>query len=323
MACFASNVARLETIARAAQANGRDVVLVGRSLVRIDGAARENGYLADVPAFIGEEDCGHIPDDKVVIVCTGSQGEPRAALWRIANDEHPNVTLSDGDTVIFSSRIIPGNEAAIGRLHNQLVRNGIEVITTQNHFVHVSGHPARDELARMYQLARPEIAVPVHGEVRHLKEHAKLARECQVADAIVAENGAMVRLGPGNPEIVDYAPVGRLVADGNRLVPLDGELIRSRNRAIYNGSAVVTVALGGNGGLAAEPEISTIGLIEEGEGHIVGEALAAARGAVEGLTAKKRRDDDEVRETVRIAVRRTFRKSLNKKPLTTVHLIRV
>ncbi len=323
VACFASNVARLETIARAAQANGRDVVLVGRSLVRIDGAARENGYLADVPAFIGEEDCGHIPDDKVVIVCTGSQGEPRAALWRIANDEHPNVTLSDGDTVIFSSRIIPGNEAAIGRLHNQLVRNGIEVITTQNHFVHVSGHPARDELARMYQLARPEIAVPVHGEVRHLKEHAKLARECQVADAIVAENGAMVRLGPGNPEIVDYAPVGRLVADGNRLVPLDGELIRSRNRAIYNGSAVVTVALGGNGGLAAEPEISTIGLIEEGEGHIVGEALAAARGAVEGLTAKKRRDDDEVRETVRIAVRRTFRKSLNKKPLTTVHLIRV
>ncbi len=323
VACFASNVARLETIARAAQANGRDVVLAGRSLVRIDGAARENGYLADVAAFIGEEDSGHIPDDKVVIVCTGSQGEPRAALWRIANDEHPNVTLSDGDTVIFSSRIIPGNEAAIGRLHNQLVRNGIEVITTQNHFVHVSGHPARDELARMYQLARPKIAVPVHGEVRHLKEHAKLARECQVADAIVAENGAMVRLGPGNPEIVDHAPVGRLVADGNRLVPLDGELIRSRNRAIYNGSAVVTVALGGNGGLAAEPEISTIGLIEEGEGHIVGEALAAARGAVEGLTAKKRRDDDEVRETVRIAVRRTFRKSLNKKPLTTVHLVRV
>ncbi|MCH8238375.1 MAG: ribonuclease J, partial [Proteobacteria bacterium] len=201
VACFASNVARLETISRAAQANGRDVVLAGRSLWRIDAAARENGLLEDIPAFIEAEDSGHLPDDKVVIICTGSQGEPRAALWRIASDDHPHVTLSEGDTVIFSSRIIPGNETSIGRLHNQLVRLGVKVIDTTDHFVHVSGHPARDELARMYQLARPKVAIPVHGELRHLVEHAKLARECQVADAIVVENGTMVRLGPGDPGI--------------------------------------------------------------------------------------------------------------------------
>jgi ribonuclease J len=175
----------------------------------------------------------------------------------------------------------------------------------------------------MYQLARPEIAVPVHGEARHLNEHTKLALECQVPAAIVVENGAMVRLAPDTPEITGHVHAGRLAVDGNRLVPVDGELIRGRNRAVYNGSAVVTVVLNGDSGLAGEPQISTIGLVEEGEDHILDEALEAARSAVEGLPAKKRQDDDEVRETVRIAVRRTFRKSLNKKPLTTVHLVRV
>ncbi len=323
VACFASNVARLETIAKAARENGRDVVLAGRSLWRINDAARENGYLADVPAFIGEEDAGHIPEDRALIICTGSQGEPRAALTRIANDDHPNVTLEEGDTVIFSARIIPGNEASIGKLHNQLVRNGIRVITTQDHFIHVSGHPARDELARMYQLVRPKLAVPVHGESRHLREHAELARECQVPMALVVENGAMVRLAPGDPAIVGQVPSGRLAVDGNRLVPLDGELIRGRNRVGYNGAAQVTIALNGSGGLAADPVVSTTGLLEPDEEALETEAREAARSAVEGLTAKRRGSDDDVREAVRIAVRRAFRKSLNKKPLTTVHLVRV
>ena len=323
VACFASNVARLETIAKAAQANGRDVVLAGRSLVRINDAARENGYLADVPAFLDEEDAGHLPEDKAVIVCTGSQGEPRAALWRIANDDHPNVTLGEGDLVIFSSRIIPGNEAAIGRLHNQLVRRGIRVVNTTDHFVHVSGHPARDELARMYQLSRPKLAVPVHGELRHLQEHARLALECQVPEAIAAENGALIRLGPGKPEIAGTVPVGRLAADGNRLVPMDGELIRDRTRTLYNGAAVVTVVLNGSGGLAAEPELSAIALLESGDDPIADTAKEAARAAVEGLKAKQRGDDETVREAVRIAVRRSFRKSLDKNPVITVHLFRV
>ncbi|MEE3050753.1 MAG: ribonuclease J [Pseudomonadota bacterium] len=323
VACFASNVARLETIAKAARANGRDVVLAGRSLVRINDAARENGYLADVPAFLEEEDAGHLPEDKAVIVCTGSQGEPRAALSRIANDDHPNVTLGEGDLVIFSSRIIPGNEASIGRLHNQLVRRGIRVVSTTDHFVHVSGHPARDELTRMYQLSRPKLAVPVHGELRHLREHARLALECQVPMAIAAENGAMIRLGPGKPQITGTVPVGRLAADGNRLVPMDGELIRSRTRTVYNGAAVVTLVLNGFGGLAAEPELSAIALLESGDDPITDEAKEAARAAVEGLKAKQRGDDETVREAVRIAVRRSFRKSLDKNPVITVHLFRV
>ncbi len=323
VACFASNVARLETIAKAAQANGRDVVLAGRSLVRINDAARENGYLAEVPAFLDEEDAGHLPEDKAVIVCTGSQGEPRAALWRIANEEHSNVTLSEGDLVIFSSRIIPGNEASIARLHNQLVRRGIRVVNTTDHFVHVSGHPARDELARMYQLSRPKLAVPVHGELRHLREHARLALECQVPMAIAAENGAMIRLGPGKPKITGTVPVGRLAADGNRLVPMDGELIRGRTRTVYHGAAVVTVVLNGAGGLAAEPELSAIGLLESGEDPIADEAKEAARAAVKGLKEKERGNDETVREAVRIAVRRSFRKSLDKNPVITVHLFRV
>jgi ribonuclease J len=323
VACFASNVARLETIAKAARTNGRDVVLAGRSLVRINDAARENGYLAEVPAFLEEEDAGHLPEDKAVIVCTGSQGEPRAALSRIANDDHPNVTLGEGDLVIFSSRIIPGNEASIGRLHNQLVRRGIRVVSTTDHFVHVSGHPARDELTRMYQLSRPKLAVPVHGELRHLREHARLALECQVPMAIAAENGAMIRLGPGKPQITGTVPVGRLAADGNRLVPMDGELIRSRTRTVYNGAAVVTLVLNGSGGLAAEPELSAIALLESGDDPITDEAKEAARASVEGLKAKQRGDDETVREAVRIAVRRSFRKSLNKNPVITVHLFRV
>ena len=323
VACFASNVARLETIAKAARTNGRDVLLAGRSLVRINDAARENGYLADVPAFLDEEDASHLPEDKAVIVCTGSQGEPRAALSRIANDDHPNVTLGEGDLVIFSSRIIPGNEASIGRLHNQLVRRGIRVVSATDHFVHVSGHPARDELTRMYQLSRPKLAVPVHGELRHLREHARLALECQVPMAIAAENGAMIRLGPGKPQITSTVPVGRLAADGNRLVPMDGELIRSRIRTVYNGAAVVTLVLNGFGGLAAEPELSAIALLESGDDPITDEAKEAARAAVEGLKAKQRGDDETVREAVRIAVRRSFRKSLDKNPVITVHLFRV
>src|SRR5262249_29178225 len=194
VACFASNVARLESIARAAAAHDREVALVGRSLWRIDRAARENGYLTDLPRFLTEDEAGYVPRDKILLICTGSQGEPRAALSRIARQDHPNVSLEPGDVVIFSSRIIPGNEKAINRLPNALLRLGIEVVTDEDHFVHVSGHPNRDELVRMYQMIRPQVAIPVHGEARHLVAHADLARNCQVPDALVIENGAMVRL---------------------------------------------------------------------------------------------------------------------------------
>jgi len=323
VACFATNVARLETITRAAAANGRDVVLAGRSLWRINDAARENGYLDDIAAFIDKEDAGHIPDDKLLIICTGSQGEPRAALSRIAANDHRHITLRAGDTVIFSARSIPGNEASIGVLQNRLVRNGVRLVTARDHFIHVSGHPARDELAQMYQLSRPQIAVPVHGERRHLEEHAKLALVCQVPKAIVAENGTLVRLGPNEAGIRGEVESGRLALDGNRLVAMDGELVRGRTRALYNGSVVLSAVLDGDGEWAAEPELSTIGVLETGEENIAEAAIDAARQALKSLSAKKRMNDGEVRETLRIAVRRTFRKTLDKNAQTTAHLIRM
>jgi ribonuclease J len=323
VACFATNVARLETIAAAAADNGRDVVLAGRSMRRIEEAARENGYLAGVRAFLDEADAGYLPRDKTVIICTGSQGEPRAALARIAAGDHPRVALDPGDTVIFSSRVIPGNETAIARLHNQLAQRGIEVITWHDEFVHVSGHPARDELVRMYQLARPRIAVPVHGEARHLMAHARLARECQVTETVVAENGAVVRLAPDPVGTIERVTAGRLALEGNRVVSLEGELVRSRLRALYNGAAVATVVLDREGRLVGVPQLTAIGLLDAGDTALADEIVAAI-GRVLGELPRAARDDDQtVKEAVRVTVRRAFRDRLDKKPVTNVHLVRV
>ncbi len=253
VACFASNVARLESLARVAEAHGRHAALIGRSLWRIYDAARETGYLTDIPAFVTEHDAGFLPRDKVLLICTGSQGEPRSALTRIAAGNHPHVTLEQGDVAIFSSRIIPGNERPIGRLHNQLSRLGVEVVSElDDQGVHVSGHPARDELVRMYQWVRPRIAIPVHGEMRHLAEHAKLARECQVPQALVVENGAMVRLAPEPAGIVDHVPSGRLALDGKRLMPLDSGPVQARKRLMRNGAVVLTLVLSRDGKLRSD-----------------------------------------------------------------------
>ncbi|MGC2199841.1 MAG: ribonuclease J, partial [Stellaceae bacterium] len=262
VACFASNVARLETIARAAAAHGREVALVGRSLWRIEKAARENGYLTDLPRFLTEDEAGYIPRDRILLICTGSQGEPRSALYRIARDDHPHVVLETGDVVIFSSRIIPGNEKAINRLQNGLVRLGVEIVTEEDHFVHVSGHPARDELVRMYQMVRPRIAVPVHGEARHLIAHADLAGECQVQQPLVVQNGDVVRLSSGGASIVDEVPVGRLASDGKGLLPVDGTALKDRRRVTFNGTAVATLVLDRRGQAMAPPTISIIGVVE-------------------------------------------------------------
>jgi ribonuclease J len=319
--CFSSNVARLETIAAAAAANGRNTGLAGRSLRRFDAAARENGYLASTPAFLAEDEVGFLPRDKALIICTGSQGDPRAALKRIADGGHAHVTLEEGDTVIFSARVIPGNEAAIARLQNRLTALGVRIVTERDHLVHVSGHPARDELVEMYQFARPRIAVPVHGELRHMVEHANLARECQVPEAVVAENGAMVRLGPGPAAIVERVPSGRLAADGKRLIKVDGEAMRGRKRALFNGVLVVTVVLDTDGRLAAPPRLTALGLLEEGE--TAEPVIAAVETAVKACAKKAPRDDDAVSEEVRIAARRVFREIYGKKPVTSVHLVRV
>ncbi len=321
--CFASNVARLETIARAADAQGRSIVAAGRAIHRISEAARENGYLLDVPPFLDEDAFEKLPRDKTLILCTGSQGEPRAALSRIAHRAHPRVMLDEGDVVIFSSKVIPGNERSIARLQNALVKLGVRIIGEKDEFVHVSGHPGRQEMETMYKLVRPRVSVPVHGELRHLTEHAELAKLCGVEEIVVAENGSVIRLEPGAAGIIDEVSVGRLVLEGNRVVRMDGELVRGRSKAVFNGSAVVTVVVDGWGAIVAEPQIAAVGLVEGEADEVHVAAIDAVWKAVEGLSKPIKRDDAAVREAVRIAVRRVFRDRLGKKPAVDVHFVRV
>jgi ribonuclease J len=291
---------------------------------RIVEAAQETGYLTGLPPFVSEHDAGYLPREKVALLCTGSQGEPRSALARIARNDHPQVTLDPGDAVIFSSRVIPGNEKAIGALQNDLARLEVEIVTAEDEPVHVSGHPAREELARMYQLVRPRIAIPVHGERRHLEAHARLAEECQVPQAIAAENGRMIRLAPGPAEVAAEVTFGRLGLDGTALVPLGGALIKHRHRISASGSAVATLVMGRDGRLLAEPQVTLHGLVDpEAAGAALGSAAAAVRSAVEALNAAQRGDDAAVKEAARLAVRRYIHAERGKKPLTDVHLVRV
>ena len=313
---FASNVARLDTIAKAARTHGRELALVGRAMHRIVNAAKATGYLQDFPSLLDEADAAQLPPRRVLYLCTGSQGEPRAALARIASAEHPNVSLSSGDAVIFSSRIIPGNELAIFELQNKLAGLGVEVLTEQDHFVHVSGHPARDELAQMYRWVRPKIAVPVHGELRHMTEHARLARSMQVPQAIVIQNGQMLRLAPGRAEIVDEVPSGRIFMDGKVMVEEGNGFARSRRSLAFAGMIAVMIALDSKGRVAGEPALILEGIPDAVHGQI--------REAVDGAVRHhkpKRGDDEALRENVRKAARRAASDAWGKKPVTRVEIV--
>lgn len=324
VALFASNVARLQTMAEVASRHDRHCALIGRSLWRMQDAARATGYLAGTPPFVTEHDAGYLPRDKVLLVCTGSQGEPRSALARIVANTHPHIVLEPGDAAIFSSRVIPGNERAIFRLQNQLVQQGVQVVTEKDHFVHVSGHPARDELTQMYQWVRPRIAVPVHGEARHLAAHAELARECQVPQQLVTANGKVIRLAPGPAEIVATVPAGRLALDGSVVRPIESPVLRDRHRLMYNGSAVATVVVDDKGKLAATPKISARGILDpESDRAALDEVAEAVRAAVEALPKAERREDDKVQEAARRAVRRSIVALRGHKPLTEVHVVRI
>jgi ribonuclease J len=324
VACFASNVARLKTIFDAATANGRAVSLVGRSLWRMNAAARETGYLSDLPAFLEPHEAASLDDSDVLYICTGSQGEPRAALTRIAAGDHRDVELGEGDTVIFSSRHIPGNELAIGRLQNRLALKGIDVINDHNGNVHVSGHPARDELVKMYQMVRPRIAIPVHGEPRHLLKHVELAKDCQVPETILVQNGSMVKLAPDTAGIIDEVEVGRFALEGNRLHPMEGDVVRDRSRIIYNGSAVLTLVLDDGGNIVGEPKLTAHALIDdEEEPYILAMLTERIDEALDVLSEEELGDDDAVAEASRIAIRREFRENVGKRPLVTVHVVRV
>lgn len=320
--CFASNLARVESIALAAVAAGRHPVLSGPALLRMIEAAQECGYMLDFPECLSPQDGAHLPPDKVLFICTGSQGEARASMAKIANDEHRDIVLEEGDTAIFSSRVIPGNERSVGRLQNALMARGVEVITDREADIHVSGHPARDELVRVYQWVRPRIALPVHGEVRHMVEHAALARTCQVPETIVAPNGTLVRLAPGPAEIVGHVPVGRLARDGDGLVALDGSSLRERRKLLWNGSAAATLVIDGKGRAVAPPKVSLRG-IEDEDGALAKAIVAGLREMLADLSPSERSDDGRIEEAARQAVRRVVRAHLGKKPLTDVHIVRI
>lgn len=323
--CFASNVARVESVALAARDAGRSVALVGRSLRNLEVAAREAGYLRGLPEFVPEDDAGSIPDDNLLILVTGSQGEPRSALARIAADTHPNIALGEGDTVIFSSRVIPGNERAIGTVQDNLVRRGVHVLTDEDvpadAPVHVSGHPAKDELRRLYALVRPRFAVPVHGEWRHLSGHAALAKEAG-ATPIMMEDGDVLSLSPGRPEVVDSAPVGRLALDGNRLVPVNGGVLAARRRMLFNGVVLGSLAVDADGRLMGQPRVSAPGLFEPDDPETT-RVMSEFTQALADLPVPLRRDDALLGEAAKAALRRALGRRLQKRPLVDIHLLRV
>jgi len=325
IACFASNVARMESAIRVAEATGRRVALVGRSLWRIAEIAKECGYLENCPEFVDVRDIGYLPRDEVLMLVTGSQGESRAALARIAADDHPEISLSEGDAVIFSSREIPGNERAIGRLKNQLARLNVEVINERDAFVHVSGHPAREELQELYEWVKPPMLVPIHGEARHLIEHCKFARENGIPVTAMAENGEMLRLAPGEPKILAQVQSGRYAVDGRRLVPVEGDVVRARRRMTFSGVAVITVVLDEDGELIKTPQLSAPGIVDGiGEDVVMHEeAISAIVDAVSSMSRRQRFLDDKLESVVSRAARRVFRAETGKRPIVQVHVVRI
>ena len=322
---FASHVARIRAVAAAAREAEREVVVVGRAMDRVVQVARETGYLDGVQDFRSAETYGYLPPERVVALCTGSQGEPRAALSRIAQDEHPEVTLTKGDLVIFSARPIPGNEKAIARVINGLVRQGVEVITDRTHLVHVSGHPRRGEMEDMYRWVKPKIAIPAHGEPLHLAEHAKLARAIGVKDVIVCSNGDLVRLAPGPTGVIDEVRAGRLYKDGRLIVDAEQRTVADRRRLGFAGIVSIAIALDQKGVMVADPEVALIGIPEQtanGDSiaNMVDEVVADT---VAQLPKPRRRDPEAVAQAVRGAVRSAVADSWGKKPLCLVHVLTV
>lgn len=316
---FASNAARLQTLGQVARDTGRTLCVAGRSLDRILRVAKSVGYLKDFPEVVDFDTAMGLPPREVLIVGTGGQGEPRAALSRIAEGSHP-IKLSPGDLVVFSSKQIPGNEIAIGKIQNALAAAGIAMVTDRQADVHVSGHPGKPELAKMYKWIRPEIILPVHGEMRHMVEHARFARAEGVPHGIVQKNGDLIRLAPNGPLKIGNERVGRLVLDGDVILPADGTTMNERRKVSLHGQISVAVAIDGEGRLAGDPQIRLQGVpVEEDREPFLEDACDAARGAME----KGARDEDSLREQLRLAVRRRAAHWTGKKPVVDVLIVKV
>ena len=315
---FASNAARLQTLGEVANAVGRKLCVAGRSLDRIISTARTAGYLKDFPPTVDWDDAMALPRNEVMIIATGGQGEARAALSRIAFDSHP-IKLDTGDLVVFSSKQIPGNEIAIGRIQNALATKGVLMVTDRQAEVHVSGHPGRPELEAMYRWVRPQILLPVHGERRHMAEQARVGLASGVPSAIVQSNGDLLRLAPNGPEIIGHEATGRLVLDGDVILPADGSTMNERRKVALHGQISVAVALDRKGKLMGDPAVRTQGVpVEEDKAAFLAEAAEEAAVAV----AKGSQEEEALRERVRLAVRRTATRWTGKKPVVDVLLIR-
>lgn len=319
---FASNVARVASIAAATQAAGRTLVVAGRALHRIIEVAIETGYLPQNFTYLDQQRFSDLSRNKVVVLCTGSQGEPRAAIARIAEDEHPDISLDKGDLVIFSSRTIPGNERAVSRVQNALARLGTEIVTDAEALVHVTGHPRRDELRDMYAWLRPKIAVPMHGEARHLREHAKLARACGAQQTFTIVDGEILKLWPEPASVIDEAPVGRLYRDGNLIVPDVEGPVKVRRKLSFVGIAVVAMALSRRGEVLSEPGVVLEGIpAADRDGDSMREiVLDAIDGTLRSIPPKRRADHGMVREAVQRAVRSAINEAWGKKPVVKVLL---
>jgi ribonuclease J len=327
VACFASNVARLDSAVRAGEAAGRRVCLVGRSMHRMVAASRSVGLLNDVRDFVDEKDAKSFPEDKLLYICTGSQGEERAALSRIAQGSHPHVSLGQGDHVIFSSRQIPGNELAIGALQNKLAERGVRIYTERDHpGIHVSGHPAREELRQMYQWARPQIAVPTHGERRHLLEHVALAKEMQSPQAIAPRNGDMIRLAPGRAEVIEEVQAGRLYVDAGVLTPANGEALRERKHAANNGVLIVTLALDQKGRLVGDMDIRSLGLPGDKATPLedsLDELADAVEEALRRMDATVKRDDLALEQSLNRTLKKASQRIWDRRPMVETVVLRV
>ena len=325
---FASNVGRLRSIAKAAKVTGRNVAIVGRSLVTMTKAARSCGYMNGVESFMTEREASDYADHETVLVVTGSQGEARAALARMARGEHQNVSLKNGDTVIFSARAIPGNEKEIDAVKNNLTATGIRIIGEKDtqHMIHTSGHPRRDEIIDMLGWVRPQIVIPVHGERVQLEAHAEIARGLNVPHVIVPNNGSVIRLGPGQPQIVDHVKTGMLAVEPNRIVAADHEAISARRRLQFSGSIHVTLVMTDSGELIADPKLTSVGLIDPGiagEAKMEAEILDEIEDIMDDMNQQDRQDDRLIEDEIGKGVRRFVQQALGMKPNTSVHVIRL
>lgn len=322
---FSSNVARVETLAHVAEETDRHLCLIGKSMKRNVAAARECGYLKGFPPILAEEDAAHLPRNKVLYVLTGCQGEARAALMRVIQDNNKHIHIAKGDTVVFSSKIIPGNDLAIARTHDLLIEKSVEIITEKDAFVHVSGHPGQEELKQMYEWIRPEIVVPTHGERKHLLKQAEFAHDVGIEKTIVPRNGTVVKLAPDNIGIINEVPVGRMALDGDILIEDDDMAIVERRRLLFNGALVVHVVMDNKGQLLKPLDITCIGLPEKNFGDLKKYIDDKVHDALELAGKKNITDDDALREVVRTAARKAAKYHTGKEtgPVTNVHLSRI